>query len=81
MKHKFREKAKLYIFCLTYQTTEDDKDHDTPPDDSFTVDVTISHGGHSHDQEVYTGPVGHRVPVVKRQRISRVFQLRETFFT
>lgn len=41
----------------THQADEQEKDEEGAAKDGVTVDITVAHCGHGHDEEVHTRPV------------------------
>ncbi len=60
---------------VTYESNEQEEYLESSSYGRDTVDVSVSHGGHGHHEEVDAVPVAQRLPVVKIGRIARVLQL------
>lgn len=59
----------------THQADEQEKDEEGAAKDGVTVDITIPHCRHGHDEEVHTRPVWQRVGILKVHGVAWVLQL------
>ena len=64
--------------CPTYQTDEQKENQKSAPEHRLTVDVTIAHRRHGHNQEIDTRPIRQSIRIVEFQWIPRIFQLWNT---
>lgn len=60
--HKNQHHKKVFFF---YQSPEDEEDHEEAPECGFCINISITHSGHGHHEQVDTFPVGESLVVLE----------------
>ena len=61
----------------THQADEEEEDLEAPAERGHAGDVSVTHRGHGHHQEVHAVPVGQALAVLEVRRVALVLQLRK----
>ena len=59
----------------THQSDEEEEDLEAPAERGHAGDVSVTHRGHGHHQEVHAVPVGQALAVLEVRRVAGILQL------